>query len=344
MVEELLTQAKILIADDTPVNITLLEVMLREAGAGTVIRVTDARRVLPLYLQEQPDLLILDLIMPHLDGFAVMAQLHAHIPQNRYLPILVITADPNPAVRRQALAAGAADFLTKPFDEVETVLRVQHLIEISFLQRQLQARVARDLHDGPLQDLGVLLLQLTRCEQQIQAGRLDAAVSSLHALRAQVRDTVEQVRDVITEMRPAPLARAGLLGAINELSAELQQQTGVLVQLSMQVEPPLAPALETLVFRLVQEALSNVRQHAQAAHVWITLTARGRDLQLQVRDDGHGFAPQARRRAALASGHVGLAGLYERASAQGGHLTIDSAPSLGTTLNFVLPLQPRKAR
>src|SRR5438094_3767324 len=119
MHEEALTQARILVVDDEPVNVRLLGRLLAGAGYTEVTSTTDSRQVLPLVGEFRPDLILLDLAMPLLDGFAVMQQLQPFLSRGTYLPILVLTADVNPETKRRALAAGAKDFLTKPFDRTE---------------------------------------------------------------------------------------------------------------------------------------------------------------------------------------------------------------------------------
>ncbi len=99
-------QARILIVDDEPANVLLLERILARGGYKDVRSTTDARRALPIFLEFEPDLVLLDLLMPHMDGFAVMEQLQPRIPMDAYLPILVLTADVTPAAKRKALSGG----------------------------------------------------------------------------------------------------------------------------------------------------------------------------------------------------------------------------------------------
>ena len=138
MLAETRKGAKILIVDDQEQNVRLLERLLQQAGYTTLESSTDPRRVLPLFTEFQPDLILLDLAMPHLDGFGVMRQLAGHIATDDYLPILILTADVTPEAKRRALSAGAKDFLTKPFDVVEVVLRIENLLHARFLHRELQ--------------------------------------------------------------------------------------------------------------------------------------------------------------------------------------------------------------
>jgi len=138
MLAETRKRAKILIVDDQEQNVRLLERLLQHAGYTMLESSTDSRLVLPLFSEFQPDLILLDLTMPHLDGFGVMRELAGHIAADDYLPILVLTADVTPEAKRRALAAGAKDFLTKPFDKAEVVLRIENLLHARFLHRELQ--------------------------------------------------------------------------------------------------------------------------------------------------------------------------------------------------------------
>src|SRR5688572_28659784 len=104
--------AKILVVDDEPSNVRLLERLLARAGYQHVVATTDPRQVLELFRRVEPDLVLLDLMMPHLDGIAVLAQLTAEIRAGEYLPVMVLTADATLGARHRALAAGAKDFLT----------------------------------------------------------------------------------------------------------------------------------------------------------------------------------------------------------------------------------------
>lgn len=136
--DETLKKARILIVDDQEANVRLLERILQHAGYTNLQSTTSARQVLPLYNNTPPDLILLDLRMPHLDGFGVMRQLEPQILPGTYLPILVLTADITAEAKQQALGNGAKDFLTKPFDPTEVLLRIRNLLETRFLHLQLQ--------------------------------------------------------------------------------------------------------------------------------------------------------------------------------------------------------------
>lgn len=138
MPNKLLSKARVLIVDDEPTNIRLLERILEVFQAGSVRSITDPRETISTVMSYQPDLILLDLNMPHLDGYRVLEQLADAIPAEERQPVLVLTADITPEARRRALTAGARDFLTKPFDQTEVALRIKNLLENRFLQLELR--------------------------------------------------------------------------------------------------------------------------------------------------------------------------------------------------------------
>jgi cyclic di-GMP phosphodiesterase len=136
--QNLLTTARILIVDDQPSNLMLLEGILQEADFTSTYSITDSRKTLEAFTEYRPALVLLDLQMPYLDGFAVMKQLQACIDPGDFLPILVLTADITPEAKRRALSEGALDFLTKPFDATEVLLRIKNLLQTRSLHLQLK--------------------------------------------------------------------------------------------------------------------------------------------------------------------------------------------------------------
>jgi putative two-component system response regulator len=130
-------QSRILVIDDRPANISLLEDILMVAGYLNVRSCSDSRAIRALFPQANPDLILLDLHMPFLNGFDVMGIISELKPHGAWLPILALTADSTLETKRAALRAGATDFLTKPFDPVEVVLRVENLLQTRMLHRRL---------------------------------------------------------------------------------------------------------------------------------------------------------------------------------------------------------------
>ena len=131
--------ARLLIVDDERDNVEVLQRILTRAGFTRIESTTDSREAASLYVRHRPDLILLDLHMPHLDGLGVMAQL-AEIAEATYLPILILSGDVTPEARREALSSGAKDFVNKPFQADEILLRIRTQLETRFLYLQIQSQ------------------------------------------------------------------------------------------------------------------------------------------------------------------------------------------------------------
>jgi len=138
MRKQILQNSKILIVDDQEANVALLRQILEHYGFARLHCFTDPRSVASLFDEINPDLVLLDLQMPHIDGLSLLKQLRSRIPEVTYLPFLILTADLSNRSKQEALALGAKDFLTKPFDQMEAVLRIYNLLETRFLHLELQ--------------------------------------------------------------------------------------------------------------------------------------------------------------------------------------------------------------
>jgi len=132
---------RILIVDDEPANVALLEDMLSEQGYAHLKLATDSREVVELYNQFDPDLILLDLFMPHVDGFSILEALRGD-RTDIFLPIIVLTADVNEETKLRALNLGATDFLNKPLDHVEVLLRIRNMLETRRIHQLLDNRRA----------------------------------------------------------------------------------------------------------------------------------------------------------------------------------------------------------
>jgi signal transduction histidine kinase len=143
MIDPTFKNAKILIVDDKVANIDVLEGLLGALGYLNFKSTTDPRLVSGLFKTFNPDLILLDLMMPHQNGFEVMEELNSLIPHHSYLPILVLTADITPEAKQRALSGGAKDFISKPFDLIEVGLRIKNLLEARFLHQQMEYQILK---------------------------------------------------------------------------------------------------------------------------------------------------------------------------------------------------------
>jgi signal transduction histidine kinase len=198
-----------------------------------------------------------------------------------------------------------------------------------------RARLARDLHDGPLQVLVGLNLQTGLLLSQGEGSDL-LATTVLKEIRGEVQELLTDLRQVCAELRPPMLDTLGLGAALRALAEDWSSQTGIAVHTDL----PADGALRSLpgdvamnVYRVAQEALSNVARHAAAQHVTLAVCDDQPGITLRLQDDGRGFVLPASSRELVAQGHYGLVGIQERVDLIDGQLRLDTAPGRGTTLH-----------
>jgi signal transduction histidine kinase len=200
-------------------------------------------------------------------------------------------------------------------------------VEAQELERR---RLARELHDEIGQDLTSLLLSLRTIDEARGTEEVHEATASLREL---VVTALQDVRRLAVELRPKALDDFGLVPALERLSQTFMEQTGMDVKLTDALGGRrLPPDTETALYRIVQEALTNIVKHAHARRVSILLTLMDRSAAAVIEDDGVGFDPNVEHEG------LGLLGIRERLQLLGGHLTIESSAGSGTTLRAEVPL------
>jgi signal transduction histidine kinase len=211
--------------------------------------------------------------------------------------------------------------------------------ELAATQRQAgalaeRARLARDIHDTLAQGFSSILL-LARAGQ---AGSQDVA-ALLGQIESTAAENLEEARRVVHALAPAALEEAPLPAAIGRLLDRLAEQTGVRAELHLDGEPvPIATSQEVALLRLAQSALANVRLHARASRVAVTLTYRPSEVSLDVVDDGVGFDLQQLQSAPLGGTGFGLRAMRDRLSGVGGTLAVESSAGEGTAVAATIPL------
>jgi signal transduction histidine kinase len=213
-------------------------------------------------------------------------------------------------------------------------------LERAALQRSIDAseqerrRWARELHDDTLQELGALKLGLEAAQQADEPGRLAQAVTDAVG---QVDLTIKSLQSLITELRPAALDELGVGPALDDLFKRTGTTSGLeiepVVNLAYETgraDSRLAPEVESAVYRIVQESLTNVVKHARAERVEVDLEEQEGRVTVTVRDDGCGFDVEHRSRG------FGLVGMRERTALHGGELSVESAPGHGTVIRAIV--------
>lgn len=214
--------------------------------------------------------------------------------------------------------------------------QLRRLLDIQERERRL---LAYELHDGFVQPLTAALMTLeSSLEDQKEQRAGSAAKRQANAVRL-LRESIDQVRRLMEGLRPPILDQYGVVSAIENLACEVQEGGGPSVTYHRNVRfTRLAPPLETAIFRVVQEGLSNARRHSGANEVRIGLHQQGDRVRVEIEDNGVGFDPETVR-----AGCFGLEGLRERARLFGGSAAIDSAPGRGSRLVVEFPLVDRDA-
>jgi signal transduction histidine kinase len=214
--------------------------------------------------------------------------------------------------------------------------RERALAKVLEAAQQERIRLAADLHDGPVQELTALSYGLERVDRRLETQGPEAARALLGEQKDQLTEVTRALRNLLSELRPPALDEHGLAGALKLYGDAFAKQAGLNVSIDAHVDHRPAPEVETILYRVAQEALTNVSKHAQARHVWIRLTAEEHAVDLTIRDDGIGFDPAQAARL-VEDGHFGLAGMRERVELGGGRLEVDSRPGQGTTIGVELP-------
>lgn len=292
------TASTILLVDDEEPNLDLLEAFLRPDGFQSLVRTSDARQALPLLESCRPDLVLLDLHMPHRTGFQILADIRERTPPGEYLPVLVLTADATWSAKQQALSGGARDFLTKPLQAVEVCLRVRNLLETRLLHRA--QRAARERAEAQAASASLLA----------EASRLvGASFDTATALEQLARLLIQRFADVCVVQAVTGSESSGLVALVaaepaTESALRSQFATGGVLEVGEpghRVAVPLAaagrelgtltvvravdrPAFETVDVELMAEvarraglALENARLFADAHRA-----TRARDQVLAV--------------------------------------------------------------
>ena len=227
MLQQPAATATILIIDDQESNLRLLERVLISAGYQAFVSSTDPLKAVDLYRQYRPDLVVLDLHMPMLDGIGVLERLNEHMPEGAYVPVLVITGDLSPTTKQRALSAGAKDFLGKPFDPLEVVLRIKNLLEARSLyvelQRQnevLEEKVAQRRYE--LEDAQLEILERLGRTAEFRDDDTMQHTQRVGAISARIAEALGLPDDLVKTLRlAAPLHDIGKIGVPDNILLKL---------------------------------------------------------------------------------------------------------------------------
>ena len=401
--------AKILIVDDNPVVLFAVAHLLKAEGFA-VLEATTGAEGLSRARAEAPDLVLLDVMLPDVNGVELCRQIKTGPDTRQLFVVLLSSIETSPDSQVTGLEAGADGYIARPIENKELVARVQAMLRIKHaesalrqahdeLEKRVTERteelsranaalktlsqrlvdvqeaerryVARELHDeiGQMVTGLKLVLETGVITEPRERGTADSALSvssaALDEAMALINDLMERVRQLSISLRPQMLDDLGLLTALDWHFKRYFKQTGIRVQfkhagfevrgargeertpapidlgpLTSNFAPPtshlrLPARLETAIFRIVQEALTNAARHARVKELSVRLWTNAEQAGLQVRDAGAGFDTSEAMRRGNSSG---LAGMKERAELLGGEFILESTAGGGTCLTVELPL------
>jgi two-component system NarL family sensor kinase len=209
------------------------------------------------------------------------------------------------------------------------------------LIRTVQAReeerrgLAAELHDGPIQRLTFLNIDLELARRSLMRGRVEAGNGILEKVQVRLADEIGELRRVMVTLRPPLLDEVGLTAALRDHAADFSARTGIQCAVDTDLNVRLDPGIETVLYRVAQEALINVGKHAAASNCRLSIQARADVVEMRISDDGSGFDPAT----ALGpeAGHYGLVSMRERVEMTGGRVEVSARRGAGVTIKVTFP-------
>jgi len=268
-------------------------------------------------------------------------------------PLIVMTGQGDREIDLEAMQAGAADYLVKgQFDAnmLERVIRynirqkqaqealLRERDRIITIEEDIRKHLARDLHDGPAQLIAAMINTIDFINMLYQQApeRVPDELESLNTLAHRV---LHQVRTLLFDLRPVILETQGLVPALQTYAKNQQETSNEAYHLKIEgCNRRFNTKGENTIFSIIQEAMGNVKKHAQAQDVWILLVEKDDNLQVSIQDNGQGFDVKQLQTGYDKTGSLGMLNMQERAQAIGGSLTITSQPNIGTTVSLLVPL------
>ena len=234
-----------------------------------------------------------------------------------------------------------AEELTRAREEIaQRAAQLQRLLaRIVRVQEEERGRIAHDMHDGLIQLVAGALFESQAAKERLPSDP-QSAVEKLTVVQQLLGQMDEEVRRTIHDLHPPLLDQAGLVPAIKKYARSYEETWGIPCSVQAQGAPARLPShAEVAIYRIVQEALVNVRTHSEAHYAHVLLEYRPEVLRVMVRDDGRGFDGQ--KALANPGEQLGLVGMRERAQSLGGHLEVQSAPGQGATILVEVPIELR---
>ncbi len=351
---------KVLVADDDPVTRVVLERAVERLGHDCRAA-ADGLEAWNTFRRWGADVIISDWMMPGLEGPELCRRVRGR-PRAPYTFFILLTVLEDKQHALEGMEAGADDYLTKPLDfddlrarlivasrvtelhqqlalrDAERESRLQDLVgRLILAQEEERRRVAYDVHDGLAQVAAAAYQHLEGFAAGYRS-RSARRVEKLRRAQALTQQTVQEARRVIAGLRPTALDDFGLGTALRIELDDLRANGWEITYDERLGVPRLPSRVETALFRVAQEALTNVRKHARTQRVHVSLRRARGSVRLDVRDWGRGFVPGSASEGARRGERIGIPGMEERAVLLGGTCSIRSRPGHGTRVTAEVPV------
>jgi signal transduction histidine kinase len=209
--------------------------------------------------------------------------------------------------------------------------------KIVAIEEEVRKELAHDLHNGPVQLLSAMMMQL-QFIQQLTEKTPEKVPTELEEMEELASKALRQLRNMLFDLRPVVLEAEGLIPAVYAYVDMIEREEDIAIHLSVtEPERRLPNRMEKSVFSIIQEAVANIRKHAQAENMWISIVPQGDRLLVTIKDDGRGFDPAEVEKSYGQRGSLGLLHIRERAELLGAKLAIDSATGKGTMVRLMVP-------
>ena len=370
----------ILIVDDVPVNLGVVVEFLQSYGFG--IRIArSGESALRRVQYDPPDIILLDVLLPGIDGFETCRRLKGS-ETTEDIPVIFMTSLTGTEEKVRAFEVGAVDYVTKPLGQEEVLARVTTHLRLADLTRRLrrqnrQLRVAsqaerarlfeavaqqreqlralagrltevqeaerkqlaRELHDEMGQALTAISINLATIDSALPEGCPPRIRERLEDAASLTDRTLEQIRELSLDLRPSMLDDFGLVPTLRWYIKRYASRVDIRTELNANgCDVRFAPAVETTLYRVLQEALTNVARHAQAEAVHLSLYQHDGRVCALIEDDGVGFDLDSVLNQNAPEHGAGLLGIRERVALLDGDFEIDTRPGQGTRLSISIPL------
>jgi signal transduction histidine kinase len=350
-------KVNILMVDDQPAKLLSYEVILNELGEN-LIKANSGREALELLLKEDIAVVLMDVSMPEIDGFELADMIRQHPRFQKTAIIFISGVHLTDLDRLKGYERGAVDYLSVPVNPellrakvsvFADLHRKTHQLEL--LNRQLRTlssnliatqdderrRIARELHDSLGQELSAAKMMTDKI---VMLNRSPEARNEAVEISKLIDDAIQQVRSISYLLHPPLLDEIGLQSALQFYLEGFTKRSGIEVMLDMQPTnfPRLALEMETAIFRIVQEAVTNVFRHSGAREAWVTLVKDDTRIVGTVRDNGKGISDGVMEGRLDRIG-VGIGGMQQRVKEFGGDLRIGNA-NPGTFVEVTVPIEP----